>query len=783
MLRRVCFALLLCVSVPARALTLAEGGQARAVIVRGENPTPAEETAATELASYLQKITGAAFSITSADQATTTARIVVGPSRAARTALGDALVDGLGPEEFVVRTAGQDLLLVGGRPRGTLYAVYSFLDHNLGCRWTTWYGEESIPSQPDLAVPALDRREAPAMAVRDIVTHPNRSSDRQLMQRFLVRNRCQGPDLRFTGDLTAYGGTSHRYAFPPDGWLVHTLFQWMPPKLHFDAHPDWYSLAGDKRVSTRQLCFTNQGLRKALTAAILKRIGEADPGGTYSVSAMDWTGEFCGCSACRALVEREGTPGAPLFDYLTELGPQVRERYPEAWISTLAYRKEQSEVPPRTTKLPDNVIIVFAPIDDNFAAPIEHPSNADTLRNLEDWPRATSHLWIWYYPNTYGSALPTGNLHRLASDFRLFKRMGVEGYFIEQDAPGVYDSRRLADLQTWLLTRLMWNPDLDLDRLIADYTNRHYGPAAPLIRQYVAALEKATTGMVSRMGWNASTGQHRFLTPELLLSSQRLLQAAQEAVVGDQRLSSRVKQVRMSLDLACVLRWGELSAAGDVPFTKQQVVARYRDTYTESVNARCLPGRREHLLSALAASLKWHETVTPLKPLPPPLDAVPANRTRQLTPETARLHRNVPKIVEDPAAAAGIAAAMEPTLTTPSYAPAGLPTNVLNMGFYDVVTRRQQHAHVGKDGPVAPGEYRLYLIGRTALNSECYVWFDWSWNIQFHDVSALYDPDAPGKPWDIYASIRFEGPVYDPQSEAKQSRFYVDRLVLVEAER
>jgi hypothetical protein len=777
-----CLTVLLLSSGVARSLTLAEAGQARATIVMGEAPTPAEQTAAAELATYLKAITGAEFVTAGPAPTPGQARLLLGPSAATRALLGNAVVDGLGPEEFIVRTVGADLLLVGGRPRGTLYAVYSFLEQDLGCRWTTWYGDESIPHQATLNMPAVDRREAPAMAVRDIVTHPNQDSDRQALQRFLVRNRCQGPDLRFTGDLTAVGGTSHRFAYPPDGWLVHTLFQWLPPKTHFESHPEWYSLAGEQRVATRQLCFSNSGLRAALTAAILKRIGEADAGGLYSVSAMDWTGAFCDCPGCTALVQREGTPGAPLFDYLAELGPQVKQRYPEATISTLAYRKEQSEVPPRTLRLPDNVVIIFAPIDDNFAAPIEHPSNADTLRNLEGWRRASAHLWVWYYPNPYGPALPIGNLRQLAQDFRLFKRLGVEGYYVEQDGPGVYDSRRLADLQNWLITKLMWNPDVDLDALIADFTDRHYGPAAGPLREYGAGLEEATAAMRTGMAWNASAGQHHFLSPELLLASQRRLDAAQAAVAGDPQFLARVKQARLSLDLACILLWDRLEGAGPLPFSRAQIVDRYRETYTASVTARNLPGRRDLLLTALADSLTWYAQMTPLKPLPAPLDTVPPARIRQLTPETASLHGKAPAIVADPTAASGIAVAMEPTLTKPSYAPADLPAMVLNLGFYDAVTRRQQHAHAGKESPLAPGPYRLYPIGRTALSADCYIWFDWGWCVQFPDVAGLYDPAAPGRQWDVYASLRVEGPAYDPQSPLQENRFYVDRIVLVEAE-
>jgi hypothetical protein len=777
-------AALLAVGAPlAHGLTLAGNGTARAVIVLPAEAIPAEETAAQELAATLHTMTGAEFTTRREAEAAGEGRLLVGPSQAARQILGNETVDGLGPEEFIVRTTGRDLLLVGGRPRGTLYAVTSFLEDDLGCRWLTWYGDEDVPRRETLTVGDLDRRQAPAMAVRDIVCHTNQNSDRQLMQRFLVRNRCQGPDLRFTGDLSAVGGAAHRYAYPPDGWFVHTLFQWLPPKTHFAAHPEWYSLAGDKRVDNRQLCFANPGLRAALTQAILQRLGDADAGGLYSVSAMDWPGAFCDCPDCRALVEREGTPGAPLFDYLAELGPKVKQAYPEAWISTLAYRKEQSEIPPKTITLPDNVIVIFAPIDDNFAASLTQPSNAGTLRNLRDWSRAAAHLWVWYYPNTYGPALPMGNLNRLAEDFRIFKQVGVRGYFIEQDAAGVYDSRRLTDLQTWLITKLMWDPGQDLDALIVDFTERHYGPAAPRVREYIAALETATAQQPTPMAWDAGTGQHHYLTSELLSRCQALLDQAEQAVAGEPVFLPRVTYLRMSADLACILRWGQLAAAGDVPLmTMQRLTGRYRETYTAATKARLLEARQPALLAAMDDFLTWYERMKPLKPLPAPLDAVPAQRVRQFTPESARLHGTSPALVADPLAAAGIAAAMPPGLSVPDYAPKDLPAKALNFGFYDAVTRRQQHAYAGRLEPITAGEYRLYPIGRTALSPQCTVWFDWSWQIQFPDVAGLYAPAVPERQWDVYVSVRFEGPAYDDKAEPQaQNRFYVDRIVFVEA--
>jgi len=47
-----------------------------------------------------------------------------------------------GGEEYAIHSAGRRLLLAGGRPRGTLYAVYRFLQDNLGVRWyTPWFSQ------------------------------------------------------------------------------------------------------------------------------------------------------------------------------------------------------------------------------------------------------------------------------------------------------------------------------------------------------------------------------------------------------------------------------------------------------------------------------------------------------------------------------------------------------------------------------------------------------------------------------------------------------------------
>jgi len=115
------------------AVTIAQNGIAKAVIVLASDATEPERHAANELAGFLRQITAAEFEI-KAPPAAGQSRLLVGPG-AAKSAMANFSTDGLGSDGIVIRTVGDDLILAGGRPRGTLYAVYTFLEEHVGCRW------------------------------------------------------------------------------------------------------------------------------------------------------------------------------------------------------------------------------------------------------------------------------------------------------------------------------------------------------------------------------------------------------------------------------------------------------------------------------------------------------------------------------------------------------------------------------------------------------------------------------------------------------------------------
>ena len=99
--------------------------------------TAPEKFAAEELKSYLGQITGGKFQITSSLKKSYGTCILVGQSPEVRNLLSGIKWDTLKPDTIIIKVVGNKLILAGDRPGGTVYAVFTFLEEQLGCGWWT----------------------------------------------------------------------------------------------------------------------------------------------------------------------------------------------------------------------------------------------------------------------------------------------------------------------------------------------------------------------------------------------------------------------------------------------------------------------------------------------------------------------------------------------------------------------------------------------------------------------------------------------------------------------
>src|SRR5208337_2406535 len=118
----------------------------------------------------------------------------------------------LGSEGFVLRTKGNYVLIVGGRQRGTMYGVYTFLE-KLGCRWFT-RDLSVIPKKPTLTVEPLDEMHKPAFEYREPFFTEAFDKD------WAARNKMNGASMTLDEST---GGKVVYYPF------VHTSYLILPP--------------------------------------------------------------------------------------------------------------------------------------------------------------------------------------------------------------------------------------------------------------------------------------------------------------------------------------------------------------------------------------------------------------------------------------------------------------------------------------------------------------------------------------------------------------------------
>ncbi|NLF73392.1 MAG: DUF4838 domain-containing protein [Candidatus Anammoximicrobium sp.] len=544
-------------------LTLSRDGQSEYVIVIPTEATPVEQTAARELREHLAQVTGATLPVVSAGKsANDKPRIVLGDGPLTRELLPGFEPAKLSPDAVVIKTVGRDLILAGHPRRGTLYAVYTFLEDTVGIRWWT-ASETHVPKQPTLRVPPLDVAYAPKVADRAtryletsdgcFTNHSLVTEDEQrTMGVFSARLRLNGHDHYSIPD--EYGGPNGLI-----GW-VHTFYQingLLPVEKYFDQHPEWYSLVkGERRKQYSQLCLTNAEMREEMVRVVKERI-RANPGATMiSISQNDWQG-YCECESCQALDEREGSHAGTLIHFINAVAQEVEKEFPDILIETLAY--QYTRKPPLHVRPRHNVVIRLCSIECSFVETLaegKDEANVAFREDMEAWSRISPQLYIWDYVTNFREYLaPHPNFHVLAPNLRYFVRHGAIGIFEQGDS-----GCRVGDfvrLRAWYLAHLLWNPDADEQRLLDEFTDGYYGPAGPYVRQILGAMSEAgcRAGIPIRCFMSDTRG---WLTLNDMNRVMKLFEQAAAAVADDPVLAQRVRRERLTLDHVWLQRWDTL---------------------------------------------------------------------------------------------------------------------------------------------------------------------------------------------------------------------------------
>ena len=505
--------------------TLFKNGKTDYVITIGSDASESEQWSAKELQHWLQEISGAVFPIKTDDAEIVEHELIIGYNKHSLLILGSGTkIPANTDETYHYKNDGAKILLLGGKERGAMYAVFSFLENELGCRWYT-PSVSVIPSKEKFLFNYLNHSESPSIQVRNDFYYE------AFDPIWAARNKINGA-MNFREQ---HGGVEGY-------WRVHTFFPFMPPSEFYDKHPEYYSLIEGERIHDRaQLCLTNPDVLDIITERLKETIRKNPEYLIYSVSQNDWRNP-CQCDKCQAIAKKEGSESGPIIWFVNQVAERIKDEFPDKYVGTLAY--QYTRKPPANIVPHENVVVRFCSIECCFAHDFNNcAENTEFLTDLEGWAAIAPHMYIWdYVVNFSHYLLPYPNFKVLQSNIKTFRDNKAIG-IMEQAA---YQSRggEFAELRAYLVGKLLWNVDADVDEVINDFMAGYYGRSGQYVRTYFDFLHNKLT---------PETHIHLGLRPDDILFSGDFVREAEkifdlaESVADNAEILRRVEMARLPI--------------------------------------------------------------------------------------------------------------------------------------------------------------------------------------------------------------------------------------------
>jgi hypothetical protein len=459
-----------------------------------------------DLAQYLQKMSGARVPIESVEPPpdAATIRILIGEFAAQR--FGPPGTHCADQQAFRLVVTPEAVGLYGESDVASSYAIYELL-HRLGCRWymPSELGEV-IPQRTTIELVHVDERLAPATVYRDI-WHSDPVYSR--------RNRAGGLPIAAGHALEGYIS-----------------------KEQLEQHPDWNAeIGGQRRLHPcdvgHRLCWANPAVAEAVAEAIIARL-DKDPVPSISLSPGDGT-DFCQCAQCRALDTGDFDPTMNCVSitdrylhFANQIAQRVAAKHPDVMLGFLAY--VQFTRPPLREPVHANLYPQVAPITYSRAHPMTDdrvPGNRELRYLVEGWGRAkpavSYYLYSWFLaeanaPNPlitkWRTDLPILYRHRCT----FWQPEGITNF--ETSMHGIYLGLRLA-----------WDPAQDPAQILHELNAQFYGHASEPMGAYWRLVDEIwiNTPEYSGCGW----GHLARFTPPRLAEMRRLMDAARAAAGSD----------------------------------------------------------------------------------------------------------------------------------------------------------------------------------------------------------------------------------------------------------
>ena len=607
-----------CLTAMSADFVLSEKGKLVADIVVPDKMNGVERFASEELVYHLTKAYGVAPTVLKEGEAARGAapsRIYLGATRATLAAglLGRELTD----EERVVAVRGNSLFLFGqdrdttygetGEPnaiasRGTLYAVYDFLENEMGVRWL-WPGPtgEVIPKGRSVRLSPCDRSGVEPLAERVCYGFGYRGAYgfsceavarefAALQKKFLVRHRMGRRESVFSGH--AFGswwekyGQEHpeyfnllcdgtRRAYCRDGRTV-TLCVSNPDvwKRIADDFDDWYGKQTFDRRTRRPVvqCYENDyaGLCtcpncRAWDPKDVRFKKSPYWNGSLTTAELDAMKKTSGWKlsqlvgdnrwvVCELPPEKKFV--APLGDrylnFYNHVLAETRKRHPDARLIGYAY--ENYLEAPKKTRVNEGVLIEFVP---RSCFPYDKEESDFFRRQWCGW-RDAGACDMMLRPNYMlaGGNFPFDQGRAILADFAFAYTNGMTRFLFDS----LRGSHATHTVMDYALLRALRDPTYGYDRARAEVLSG-FGAASRAVAAYFDAVSahtaKWTLPAYRKISWkNPRDGAHggkgvaimaEYFDDAFFPEMNGLLEKAKGAAQGDAEALARIGYLQKGL--------------------------------------------------------------------------------------------------------------------------------------------------------------------------------------------------------------------------------------------
>lgn len=260
---------------------------------------------------------------------------------------------------------------------------------------------------------------------------------------------------------------------------------------------------------------------------------------SFSLGVND-SGGFCQCAKCLADTPAGVDPKSRqasayrFFKFYNAVAAPVAAKYPDPRLGFLAYGALST--PPLEKLHP-----ILMPYLTQTQADAFDPGYRQRLDDrFAEWGKMASHLGMYEWLYGDGFMVPRIYSHEMAKGLRQARICGADGFYAEAYANWGLDGPKL-----WMVEKLLWNPDQDVDALMDVWCRGLFGPAvAPKMRAYFDRLERAwteqTTAEETRGGFRMMGSLHKVaqftqvFPPAVCDEAWALIEAAEKTATDEQ---------------------------------------------------------------------------------------------------------------------------------------------------------------------------------------------------------------------------------------------------------